>query len=170
VKKVRISLRDSSKKWTLPLYESLASYTYLHGALSVKDTSFRNLITLSKSEYLEIEWLGVDYPQIDDFGIFLDDKATRMQMMQHCDNVRIGKCVRKSGRNGFDYITGYTGWVPGGIIPWNPRNSPSHLKVIELKGRFKPRIDFSELFEISESKEDVASSFFLDLAEESGIC
>jgi len=170
VKKVRISLRDSSKKWTLHLYESLVSFTYLHSALSTKDTSFKNIVTLNKGEFLEIEWLGADYCQIDDFGVFLDEKATRAQMMRRCDNVRIGKCVRKLGRNGFDYITGYTGWIPGDDIPWNPRNAPDYLKVIELKGRLKPRINFSELFESSESKEDFASSLFLDLAEESGIC
>lgn len=167
MKKVRISLRDSNKKWALPLYESLESYAYRHGALSTKDSSFRNIITLSKGEFLEIEWVGVDYCQIDDFGIFLDEKVSYAQMMQHCDNVRIGKCIRKSGRNGFDYITGYTGYVPGNIIPWNPRNAPSNLKVIELKGKFKPRIEFSELFEV---KEESTASLLLDIAEDAGVC
>lgn len=167
MKKVRISLRDSTKKWSFPLYESLTSYAYLHDKIKEKDTSFRNIITLSKGEFLEIEWAGADYCEIDEFGIFLDERATRVQMIQHSDHVRIGKCVRKSGRKGYDYVSGYTGWVPGGSIPWNPRNSPNYLKVIELKGRFKPRIDFTELFNV---KEEPGTNLLLEIAEDAGIC
>lgn len=166
MKKIRISLRNSSKKWSLPLYDSLESFTYLYGSLS-KDSTFREIITLKKGEFVELEWCGVDYCQIDDFGIFLDEKVTRTQMAQRCDNVRIGKSIRKSGRSGFDYVIGYTGWVPGDVIPWNPRNAPDYLKVIELKGRFKPRIDFSEIFEV---KEDPTASILLEIAEDAGIC
>lgn len=167
MKKIRISLRDSSKTWSFPLYESLSAYDYLHDKLRPKDTSFRDVVSLKKGEFLEIEWVGVDYCQIDEFGIFLDERATRLQMTQHSDHVKIGKCVRKSGRKGFDYVCGFTGWAPGGSIPWNPRNAPGYLKVIELKGRFKPRLDFTELFEV---KEDPSESILLDMSEEAGIC
>lgn len=167
MKKIRISLRDSSKKWSVPLYDSLTSYLFMHDHSKSKSSAHRNLITLSKSEYLEIEWLGADYCHIDELGMFLNEKTTREEMLQRCDHVRIGKCVRKSGRRGFDYVCGYKGYVPGGLIPWNIRAAPSFLKVIELKGRFKPRIDFSELFE---DKDDPCADFLLEAAEEAGIC
>lgn len=168
MKKVRISLRDSSKKWTLPLYESLTSYFYLHSNYTnTADKKFREIVTLNKGEFLEIEWLGSDYCQIDEFGMFLDAKLSVEQMKNHCDHVRIGKSIRKSGRKGFDYVTGYIGYAPGGYIPWIVRNSPSYLKVIKLKGRFKPRIDFSELFE---DNKDPTADMLLEAAEEAGIC
>ena len=167
MKKIRISLRDSSKKWSIPLYDSLTSYLFMYEQVKLKTSDQRELVTLSKSEYLEIEWLGADYCHIDEFGIFLDEKLSREEMLRRCDHVRIGKCVRKSGRKGFDYVSGYKGYVPGGLIPWSVRSAPSFLKVIDLKGRFKPRIDFSELFD---DKEDPSSDFLLEAAEEAGIC
>lgn len=166
MKKVRISLRDSKKKWSFFLYETLSYYIYLHGHSKVD--KHRQTITLEKGEFLEIEWLGVDYYQIDPLSILLKvNSDVNCDKLVKCDNIRIGKSSRKSGKSGFEYVTGYTGWVQGGTIPWHLRAASEKLKVIELKGRFKPRIDFSQLFE---NKEDQTSDFLLEVSEEAGLC
>jgi hypothetical protein len=146
VKKVRISLRDSKKKWSFQIYESLSSFIYLHEYPQL-ESQLKKTITLSKGEFLEIEWLGSDYSSLDLTSIFLDGKVPPIKTSTvKCDNIKVGKCTRKSGKDGFDYITGFSGWVSGNIIPWYTRNDESYLKVIELKGRNKPRINFKELF------------------------
>ncbi len=161
MKKVRISIRDATQQWSFPMYESLESleaFIYIYEDLAA-DSMLQETITLKKGEFLEIEWLGADYCQIDEFGLFLDEKNSYPQMTHYYDKVRIGKSVRKGDRKGFEYITGFTGWVPCNLIPWAARNTLGYLKVIELNGRYKPRIDFSELFVVkSEATDDMTSN------------
>ena len=148
MKKVRISIRDTTQQWSFPMYEeldSLEAFIYIYEDLT-EHSMLQETITLKKGEFLEIEWLGADYCQIDEFGLFLDEKISHSQMPHYYDKVRIGKSVRKGGHKGFEYITGFTGWVPCNLIPWTARNTLGYLKVIELNGRYKPRIDFAELF------------------------
>lgn len=167
MKKVRISLRDSKKKWSFALYETLSYFIYLHGSPKT-ESKHKQIITLEKGEFLEVEWFGADYYQIDPMSLLLNEKAKIDKTTYNkCDFVRIGKCKRMSGKNGFEYVTGHTGWVSGGTIPWSNRDASELLKVIEIKGRFKPKIDFSQLFEI---KEDANTDLLLDLAEEAGVC
>lgn len=168
MKKVRISLRDSNKSWSFSLYESLSYFVYLHGHAKIND-NHRQIISLKKGEFLEIEWIGADYYQIDPISLFLNEKKdTHRPKYNKCDQVRIGKSARRSGKNGFEYVTGYTGWVQGGIIPWSGKAASDVLKVIELKGRFKPRIDFSQLFE--EVKDDPSADMLIAFSEDAGIC
>lgn len=164
MKKVRITLRDNKKTWSFPVYESLASYIYLQDK-AVSPNKFTKIITLSKGEFLEIEWIGADYYQLDMIGLMLKQTTVPDNLqLAKCDNVRIAKSSRKSGRKGFDYVIGHVGWVPGDVIPWNNRSCPVHLKVIELKGRHKPKVDFDQLFQ------NVDSNILPDFdAEEFGI-
>lgn len=167
MKKVRISLRDSKKTWSFALYESLSYFLYLHEHAKA-DSKHRQIITLQKGEFLEIEWIGSDYYHLDPISILLNEKnKLDKPKYSKCDHIRIGKSSRKSGRHGFEYVTGHTGWVQGGVIPWNIRAASENLKVIELKGRFKPKIDFSQLFE---AKEDPSADLLLEFSEDAGIC
>lgn len=164
MKKLRISLRDSSKNWSIPVYESLTSYLKFHDFSETSHTDYkelidhRTLVTLNAGEFLEIEWMGVDYCYADELEILLSNKITKQEMSRRCDNVRIGKRIHKAGRSGFDYVTGYEGYVPGNIIPWVIRDAPRYLKVIKLNGRFKSKIDFESLFE---EKEEVLAKMIL---------
>lgn len=166
MKKVRISLRDSKKAWSIPVYETLTSCLFFYNHQQ-KSNEARQLVTLAKGDFLEVEWIGIDFCNTKSFDIITNEQISKTDKKIKCENVRIAKSSRKSGRKGFDYITAFSGWVPGYIIPWSADESPDHLKVIELKGRYKPKINFSELFEATN---DPIRDLLSEIAEESGIC
>ena len=133
MKKVRLKLRSGTPTWRFDLYDSAEAAYFLKGDDKNAD-SYRQIITLERGSFMEVEWLGAE---------FIYDKQDGHESFHR---VRVAKFVRKSRKVSKDYIEIADGWVSRGSIPWS-ENTETGLSIIRLIGRRKPRFDFSQLFE-----------------------
>lgn len=166
MKKLRINLKNSTKSWSFLLYETITDCMYAQSYPQMDKFKKEKIELIKRGQFLEIEWCGSEYFEFNSDILF--DKHSDVLKKSNSikfNYVKIGKSIRT--KSGIEYITGHEGWVPGNVIPWSIVDSPDHIKVIELKGRLKPRIDFSQLFQ---KKQDITSELLMTAAEDAGIC
>ncbi len=138
------------KSWSFVLYDSAESAYYLKDEpVYAPDTEeeYRKVVVLRPGETIEAEWIGAEWVYGDETSPRFDCPTDMMH--DKFDRVRLGKLsVLKGKDNGEDtnYLEIYSGWVPAGSVPWRAAGSPTQVKVTEIKGRTKSKLDFSKLF------------------------
>jgi hypothetical protein len=135
MKKVRLSLKRGTQKWTFILYDSAEAAFYLKNGIKEKSDYYQD-IDLKYGSFMEAEWLGSEYVYTD---------VTNSDGYESYDYVRLAKFVKGTRTNPRDYVEIANGWIVGGSIPWS-EDCQSSLKIIRLNEKRKHRFDFSVLF------------------------
>jgi hypothetical protein len=150
LKKVRINLRRGIKSWSFVLYDSAESAYFLKDEpVYVPDSEeeYRKVVVLRPGEVIEAEWIGAEWVYTDETTPGFDVPAD----MKHdkFDRVRLGKLSVLKGKDvsgDTNYLEIYSGWLPAESLPWREDRAPSQVKVTEIKGRTKSKLDFTKLF------------------------
>lgn len=151
MKKVRLNLKRGIRSWSFVLYDSAESAFYLKDEPLTDDEAeeFRRVVTLAPGELLEIEWVGSEWVYCDPL-----DGSTLSTSLQHkFDKVRIGKLTPIRGIKGVpsmrkaSCVEVYVGWVTGSDLRWDSGDTQDVVRITRIKGRMRPRLDFSKLFD-----------------------
>lgn len=150
MKKVRINLRRGVKSWSFVLYDSAESAYFLKDEpvyAPDTDEEYRKVVVLRPGETIEAEWIGAEWVYGDETSPGFDVPTDMIH--DKFDRVRLGKLSILKGKDGVDdtnYLEIYSGWLPAGSLPWRQETSPDSVKVTEIKGKIKSKLDFSKLF------------------------
>jgi len=147
MKKVRLTLKRGTPKWTFTLFDSAEAAFFLE--TEKRDRSeYCQTINLESGTFMEVEWWGVEYV----YDKNLEKKS------KHFDKVRIAKFVKKSKTSPKDYIEIAEGWVPGGTIEWSEVDQTA-IRIFKIFGKRKPKFDFAQLFQDPEAEQQETSEF-----------
>ena len=156
MKKVRLSLPRGVRSWSLVLYDSPESAYLLKDDVEnivEVDEVYRRVVTLKRGEFLEVEWMGAEWVYGDDPDTI--ESPTENATFEKFDRIRFVKS--KSSRTASEsthYLETHSGWVITGTIPWYDTIPCTSLKITEIKGGNKPKIDFSLIFQSEEEYEE----------------
>lgn len=149
MKKVRLTLKPSVDSWSFTLFDSPEAVYYLGtSAPEPTDEEYCCNVSLTSSDFLEVEWMGTEYVHPEENSVFYPEES------ESYDRIRLAKNYgldSPAGAYGSGYIETYSGWVSRGTIPWNGKRH-KQLKVTRINGRNKPKLDLSELFGDSEDE------------------
>lgn len=138
MKKARISLSKGVKSWSFFIYDSSESAFYLKdlGVDEEFDEEYRRLVVVSRSDLVEVEWMGSEWVYHEELG-----------RSERYDTVRLAKIVTKGTSDAAGYIEIYTGWVSADLFDWTGKNSKSNdFLTTPIKGKMKHKLDFSKIF------------------------
>lgn len=146
MKKARITLKKNQLPWSFVLYDSVESAFYLKNEhLKANDMTFCKVVVLKSNDIIEAEWIGTEY-------VYLDESSESFENIdiQHekYEKVRIGKMTPlKSIEDKGGYVELYVGWLPSGAFQWTSDDTRDDVKITQIKGRVRSKLDFSKLFE-----------------------
>lgn len=153
---MRLSLPRGAKSWSLVLYDSPESAYLLKDDIEnivEIDEVYRRIVTLKRGEFIEAEWMGAEWVYGDDPDSL--ESSAENASFEKFDKIRFVKS--KSSRTAHEsthYLEAHSGWIITGSIPWYATTSYADLKIIEIKGSNKPKIDFSLIFQNEETYEE----------------
>lgn len=126
------------------MFDSPEAVYYLGMSTPEPDGEYCCNVTLERDDFLEVEWMGAEYIYDGDNSSFVETPESEM-----FERIRLAKhygIQTPTNAIGGSYVETYSGWVSGGTIPWNGKRHKL-LKVTQIKGRNKPKLDLSDLFD-----------------------
>jgi hypothetical protein len=158
LKKVRLNLKRGARSWSFVIYDSSESAYYLRNEPVYSPDSeeeYRKVVVLKPGEIIEAEWMGAEWVYDDEVIPGFGAAATSSH--EKFDRVRVCKftSVKEVGdKTKTGYLELYSGWIHSGCLPWRSEAASDDVRVTEIKGRIKSKLDFSKLFQGTSLEEE----------------